>query len=110
MVSFTVLGKRPISWVFDQDEVWTADGRNVPIDEMDDRYRENVVRWLERQADYLVWAYWGSSLKLWGDPNEMSDGVYSSYMRRLAEGDRAFGDPIEWLHGTKLVKKLKENF
>lgn len=98
-----------IGSVLDQTEIWTANGHIVKVADMDDRYRGNVVRWLERRAESLVWNYFTGQIATFlcgplAPQGEMAFENISNAIDR--DEDAALADPIAWLRSKPLVVEL----
>lgn len=110
-----------------QGEFWYPDGRpRLPITEMDDRWRGNAARWLERDARSFLAAYQLGELErmtapVWldvvgvkdGQPvtagparselDSMSDASMDAF---VADDDERQSDPAAWIRTTDLYKAL----
>lgn len=90
--------------VFDQDQVWTnAPGEQVRLDEMEPSYRRNLLAFLERHAgryemhDAIAWA-----LGPFAPQGDMASMDFDRYL------DERSQNPLVWLRGTALYRRLAE--
>lgn len=80
-----------------QKKVWrNKDNEEIPLDEIDTRYAQNIVRFLERGAHSLLDAVVASRMYA----EAMTDCITSDPKRF---GDQ---DPVEWMRKRPLYKAL----
>ena len=116
--------------LLNQDSVWVdAQGKQHALAEMSVRYKDNVVRFIERRAAILAWKYGLGEIEsiyapigreiigmddnnkprlgalIMGGPR--GDAACDAVESFMDEGDRArLEDPVAWIRTTKLMQRL----
>lgn len=89
--------------LLDQDEYWVMrDGVQIPLEEMDNEHRRNVLNLLMRRAAYQMKIYFlEESREMMAAPDE----VYNQWAAESAV--EIMDDPEEWMARRPLIRKLK---
>lgn len=90
---------------------WQHRDARVPLEDLDDTHRRNLLAWIDRHATGIVGlAYWGAA-KWWGHQASLPHGDQTELAMEHAmdaEIDAMLDDPIAWLHDTPFYVRLAE--
>jgi len=90
-----------------QNQYWeTKDGRVLKVEDIEPDHRDNLIAWLERNANKLASDFIWDRLPF---PNMRGD---MAQLHAEEEWDRemrfAIKSPVEWVRNTPLYRKLNE--
>jgi len=89
----------------EQGEAWKPNGRSaVHIRDMDDRWRYNASRWLERRAKAFAQGYVWGLVQVPGPTAEMASDMFAAGVDE--ETEFAERDPVAWIRTTPLYRSL----
>jgi hypothetical protein len=90
--------------LLDQDEYWiTADQVRIPLEEMDDSHRRNVLNLLVRRAPYTMKMYYlKESQLMWDAPDDVFHQWSAEAMQEINDS------PEQWIERRPLIKKLRQ--